>query len=64
MARSNYAASVADGDVLTLCVVKPDQFDLTYLRRVVRQIGEQRAASAAYKAGVTRSTFRPKSTHP
>jgi hypothetical protein len=50
--------------VLTLCVVKPDQFDLTYLRRVVRQIGEQRAASAAYKAGVTRSTFRPKSTHP
>ena len=63
MAHSNYAASVADGDVLTLCVVKPDQFDLTYLRRVVRQIGEQHAASAVYKI-VTCRAFQPKSTHP
>jgi hypothetical protein len=49
--------------VLTLCVVKPDQFDLTYLRRVVRQIGEQHAASAVYKI-VTCHAFQPKSTHP
>jgi GDP-mannose 6-dehydrogenase len=62
-AGSDPAAAVARCDVLMVCVGTPGQpngsLDLSYVRRVVQQIGEQLASAAAYKVVVIRSTLLP-----
>ena len=62
-AGSDPAAAVARSDVLMVCVGTPGQangsLDLSYVRRVVQQIGEQLAQAAAYKVVVIRSTLLP-----
>jgi GDP-mannose 6-dehydrogenase len=62
-AGSDAAAAVARCDVLMVCVGTPGQpngsLDLSYVRRVVQQIGEQLADAAAYKVVVIRSTLLP-----
>jgi len=62
-AGSDPVAAVAQCDVLMVCVGTPGQpngsLDLSYVRRVVQQIGEQLAAAAAYKVVVIRSTLLP-----
>jgi GDP-mannose 6-dehydrogenase len=63
VAGSDHAAAVAQCDVLMVCVGTPGQangsLDLTYVRRVVQQIGEQLAGGEAYKVVVIRSTLLP-----
>ena len=63
VAGSDYAAAVAQCDVLMVCVGTPGQangsLDLTYVRRVVQQIGEQLAAGGSHKVVVIRSTLLP-----
>ena len=63
VAGSDPAAAVAQCDVLMVCVGTPGQangsLDLSYVRRVVQQIGEQLAGAAAYKVVVIRSTLLP-----
>jgi GDP-mannose 6-dehydrogenase len=63
VAGSDYATAVAQSDVLMVCVGTPGQangsLDLTYVRRVVQQIGEQLAARGGYKVVVIRSTLLP-----
>jgi GDP-mannose 6-dehydrogenase len=63
VAGSDYAAAVAQCDVLMVCVGTPGQangsLDLTYVRRVVQQIGEQLAAGGRHKVVVIRSTLLP-----
>src|SRR6516162_3171478 len=62
-AGSDPAAAVARSDVLMVCVGTPGQangsLDLSYVRRVVQQIGEQLAQAPAYKVVVIRSTLLP-----
>ena len=62
-AGSDPAAAVARCDVHMVCVGTPGQpngsLDLSYVRRVVQQIGEQLAGAAAYKVVVIRSTLLP-----
>ena len=63
VAGSDPAAAVAQCDVLMVCVGTPGQangsLDLTYVRRVVQQIGEQLAVSSRYQVVVIRSTLLP-----
>jgi GDP-mannose 6-dehydrogenase len=63
VAGSDPAAAVAECDVLMVCVGTPGQangsLDLTYVRRVVQQIGEQLAGAGTYKVVAIRSTLVP-----
>jgi GDP-mannose 6-dehydrogenase len=63
VAGHDYAAAVTECDVLMVCVGTPGQangsLDLTYVRRVVQQIGEQLAVANRYKVVVIRSTLLP-----
>jgi GDP-mannose 6-dehydrogenase len=63
VAGSDPAAAVAQCDVLMVCVGTPGQpngsLDLSYVRRVVQQIGAQLAAAATYKVVAIRSTLLP-----
>jgi GDP-mannose 6-dehydrogenase len=57
------ATAVAQCEVLMVCVGTPGQangsLDLSFVRRVVQQIGEQLAGAAQYKVVVIRSTLLP-----
>jgi GDP-mannose 6-dehydrogenase len=63
VAGADYAAAVAHSDILMVCVGTPGQangsLDLTYVRRVVRQLGEQLAGVDGYRLVVMRSTLLP-----
>lgn len=63
VAGSDHAAAVAQCDLLMVCVGTPGQangsLDLTYVRRVVQQIGAQLAGGGPYKVVVVRSTLLP-----
>jgi GDP-mannose 6-dehydrogenase len=63
VAGSDVVTAVAQCDVLMVCVGTPGQpngsLDLSYVRRVVQQIGEQLAGAAAYKVVIIRSTLLP-----
>src|SRR5215469_15050195 len=62
-AGSDPAAAVAQCELLMVCVGTPGQpngsLDLSYVRRVVQQIGAQLSAASAYKVVVIRSTLLP-----
>jgi GDP-mannose 6-dehydrogenase len=62
-AGSDPAAAVAQCELLMVCVGTPGQpngsLDLSYVRRVVQQIGEQLAGAPSYKVVVIRSTLLP-----
>jgi len=62
-AGSEPAAAVARCEVFMVCVGTPGQangsLDLSYVRRVAREIGEQLAGATAYKVVVIRSTLLP-----
>jgi len=59
----DYAAAVAHSEVLMVCVGTPGKangsLDLTYVRRVVQQIGEQLGSAGGYRVVVIRSTLLP-----
>ena len=63
LAGSDPAAAVAQCQLLMVCVGTPGQangsLDLSHVRRVVQQIGEQLAAVGTYKVVVIRSTLLP-----
>ena len=63
VAGSDAVAAVAQCEVLMVCVGTPGQpngsLDLSYVRRVVQQIGEQLAGATTYKVVVIRSTLLP-----
>jgi GDP-mannose 6-dehydrogenase len=63
VAGAEHAAAVSQCDILLVCVGTPGQangsLDLTYVRRVVQQIGEQLAECTDYKVIVIRSTLLP-----
>ena len=60
---SDCAAGVAHAEVLLVCVGTPGQangsLDLTYVRRVVQQIGAELAGNRGYRVVVIRSTLLP-----
>jgi GDP-mannose 6-dehydrogenase len=63
VAGSDPAAAVSQSELLMVCVGTPGQpngsLDLSYVRRVVQQIGEQLARATEYKVVVIRSTLLP-----
>jgi len=63
VAGSDPAAAVLQSELLMVCVGTPGQpngsLDLSYVRRVVQQIGGQLASATEYKVVVIRSTLLP-----
>jgi len=63
VAGSDPVAAVSQSELLMVCVGTPGQpngsLDLSYVRRVVQQIGEQLASATDYKVVVIRSTLLP-----
>ncbi len=63
LAGSDPATAVQECDLLMVCVGTPGQpngsLDLSYVRRVVQEIGAQLAAARAYKVIIIRSTLLP-----
>lgn len=63
VAGSDAAAAVSQSELLMVCVGTPGQpngsLDLSYVRRVVQQIGAQLASATQYKVVVIRSTLLP-----
>ena len=63
VAGSDPATAVRQCDLLMVCVGTPGQpngsLDLSYVRRVVQQIGTQLAQASGYKVVVIRSTLLP-----
>jgi GDP-mannose 6-dehydrogenase len=62
-AGSDHAAAVAHADIMMVCVGTPGRpngsLDLTHVRRIAQQIGEQLALCSSYKTVVIRSTLLP-----
>lgn len=62
-ADTDHARAVSESELMMVCVGTPGQangsLDLTYVRRIVQQIGEQLAQTAQYKVVVIRSTLLP-----
>jgi GDP-mannose 6-dehydrogenase len=60
---SDHAAAVAHADLLMICVGTPGRpngsLDLTHVRRIAQQIGEQLSTCRTYKVVVIRSTLLP-----
>jgi GDP-mannose 6-dehydrogenase len=66
-AGSDHAAAVAHGEIMMVCVGTPGRpngsLDLTHVRRIAEQIGEQLASATTYKVVVIRSTLLPGTMH-
>jgi GDP-mannose 6-dehydrogenase len=62
-AGSDHAAAVMNAELLMVCVGTPGRpngsLDLTHVRRIAQQIGEQLATCPTYKTVVIRSTLLP-----
>ena len=66
-AHSDHTAAVAHAELMFVCVGTPGQangsLDLTHIRRIAQQIGEQLRDSDNFKVVVVRSTLLPGSMH-
>jgi len=67
VAYPDHTLAVARSDILMVCVGTPGKpngsLDLTYVRRIVEQIGEDLVNAEGYKVVVIRSTLLPGSMH-
>ncbi len=66
-AHADHTAAVAHAELMFVCVGTPGQangsLDLTHVRRIAQQIGEQLRSSDYFKVVVIRSTLLPGSMH-
>jgi len=66
-AHADHTRAVAHAELMFVCVGTPGQangsLDLTHVRRIAQQIGEQLRGSTGYKVVVIRSTLLPGSMH-
>jgi GDP-mannose 6-dehydrogenase len=66
-AHSDHTAAVAHAELMFVCVGTPGQangsLDLTHVRRIAEQIGEQLRSTEDFKVVVIRSTLLPGSMH-
>ena len=67
VAYPDHTLAVARSDILMVCVGTPGKpngsLDLTYVRRIVEQIGDDLVNAESYKVVVIRSTLLPGSMH-